>query len=90
MITKGLLIRLIVKHGKDEKAEAFLFSALPLVKQKTGTIAWFTIYFGSLEYGILMFFQMEQLGMYILMVKGQKLSCNRQMNCLRLHQTYRK
>ncbi|GAC1423590.1 MAG: hypothetical protein NVSMB67_22330 [Flavisolibacter sp.] len=52
MVTKGLLVRLEAKHGKDGEVEAFLSSALPLVQQETGTTAWFAIRFGRSEYGI--------------------------------------
>ncbi len=52
MVTKGLLVRLEVKHGKDEEAEAFLSSALPMVREEAETKAWFAIRFGRSEYGI--------------------------------------
>jgi len=52
MATKGLLVRLEVKPGKDAKVEAFLLSALPMVRQEAGTTAWFAIRFGRSEYGI--------------------------------------
>ncbi|MCU7548749.1 hypothetical protein OCK74_06450 [Chitinophagaceae bacterium LB-8] len=52
MVTKALLVRLEVKHGKDDDVESFLSSALPLVQQEVGTIAWFAIRFGRSEYGI--------------------------------------
>lgn len=55
-ITKGLLVRLEVKHGKDHEVEAFLSSALPLVQQEAGTKAWFAVRFGRSEYGIVDFF----------------------------------
>ena len=52
MVTRGLLARLDVKPGKDADVEAFLRSALPLVRQEPGTTAWFAIRFGRSEYGI--------------------------------------
>lgn len=52
MVTKALLVRLEIKPGKDEEAEQFLQSALPLVRQESATIAWFGIRFGRSEYGI--------------------------------------
>jgi len=52
MVNKGLLVRLEAKHGKDDEVEAFLRSALPLVRQEPATTAWFAIRFGRSEYGI--------------------------------------
>lgn len=52
MVTKGLLVRLEARPGKDDEVEAFLRSALPLVRQEPGTTAWFAIRFGRAEYGI--------------------------------------
>jgi quinol monooxygenase YgiN len=52
MVSKGLLVRLEVKHGKDDEVEEFLRSALPLVRQEPATTAWFAIRFGRSEYGI--------------------------------------
>jgi quinol monooxygenase YgiN len=52
MVSRGLLVRLEVKPGKDDEVEEFLRSALPLVQQEPATIAWFAIRFGRLEYGI--------------------------------------
>ncbi|WP_223827645.1 putative quinol monooxygenase [Hymenobacter armeniacus] len=59
MTTKGLLVRLAAKHGKDDAVEAFLASALPLVRQEAGTTAWFAVRFGRSEYGIVDFFPDE-------------------------------
>lgn len=52
MVSKGLLVRIEANAGKDAEAEAFLLSALPLVRQEAGTTAWFAIRFGRAEYGI--------------------------------------
>jgi quinol monooxygenase YgiN len=52
MTTRGLLIRLDAKHGKDREVEAFLRSVLPLVQQEPGTTEWFALRFGRGEYGI--------------------------------------
>jgi quinol monooxygenase YgiN len=52
MVSKGLLVRLEAKSGMDEQVEAFLISALPLVRQEPATTAWFAIRFGRSEYGI--------------------------------------
>lgn len=52
MVSKGLLVRLEVKSGKDAEVESFLQSALPLVRQEAATTAWFALRFGRSEYGI--------------------------------------
>lgn len=52
MITRGLLVRLEARSGKEEDVEAFLRSALPLVQREPGTVAWFAVRFGRGEYGI--------------------------------------
>lgn len=52
MVSKGLLVRLEAKSGKDAEVEAFLQSALPLVRQEAATTAWFALRFGRSEYGI--------------------------------------
>jgi quinol monooxygenase YgiN len=52
MVNKGLLVRLEARSGKDAEVEAFLRSALPLVRQEPATTAWFAIRFGRSEYGI--------------------------------------
>lgn len=51
-VTRGLLVRLDAKDGKDAEVEQFLLSALPLVRAETATVAWFAIRFGRGEYGI--------------------------------------
>lgn len=52
MVSKGLLVRLEVKSGRDAEVEEFLLSALPLVRQEAATTAWFAVRFGRSEYGI--------------------------------------
>lgn len=52
MVNRGLLVRLEARSGKDAEVEAFLLSALPLVRQEAATTAWFAIRFGRSEYGI--------------------------------------
>lgn len=59
MITKGLLVRLEAKHGKDDALEDFLSSVLPSVRQEAGTKAWFAVRFGRSEYGIFDVFRDE-------------------------------
>ena len=43
MITKGLIVRLEAKAGKEAEVAAFLESALPLVQNEPATIAWFAL-----------------------------------------------
>jgi quinol monooxygenase YgiN len=51
-VHRGLLVRLEAKSGMDAEVEAFLLSALPLVRDEPATAAWFAIRFGRSEYGI--------------------------------------
>jgi quinol monooxygenase YgiN len=53
MTTRGLLVRLEVQHGKDDEAEEFLRSAIPIVRTEPGTTAWFAVRFGRSDYGII-------------------------------------
>lgn len=52
MISSGLLVRLEAKRGREQDVEDFLRSALPLVEEEPGTMAWFGLRFGRGEYGI--------------------------------------
>lgn len=52
MSERGLLVRMHAKQGKDAAVEAFLHSALPLVREEPSTVAWFAVRFGRGEYGI--------------------------------------
>lgn len=52
MISRGLLVRLEARSGKEANVESFLQSALPLVQREAGTTAWFAVRFGRGEYGI--------------------------------------
>jgi len=52
MLAKGLLVRLDAKPGRDGDVDAFLRSALPLVRAEPRTTAWYAIRFGRGEYGI--------------------------------------
>ncbi|WP_439881050.1 putative quinol monooxygenase [Pontibacter sp. MBLB2868] len=60
MVSKGLLVRLEVKSGKDAEVETFFRSALPMIQQEVNTIAWFAIRFGKSEYGIFDVFETEE------------------------------
>jgi quinol monooxygenase YgiN len=52
MVSKGLLVRLVAKSGKEAEVEAFLRSAVPLVQAENATTAWFAIRFSDSEFGI--------------------------------------
>jgi hypothetical protein len=52
MVTRGLLVRLEAKHGKDAEVEKFLRAAQPLAQQEAATTDWYVIRFGKSEYGI--------------------------------------
>lgn len=52
MVDRGLLVRVKAKAGKIEDVERFLKSALPLVRDESGTTAWFAIRLGRSEFGI--------------------------------------
>ena len=52
MISRGLLVRMHAKQGKEDAVEEFLRSALPMVQQEPDTTAWFAVRFGRGEYGI--------------------------------------
>jgi len=52
MVSKGLLVRLVAKPGKEAEVEAFLRSAVPLVQAENATTAWFAIRFSESEFGI--------------------------------------
>lgn len=52
MITKGLLVHLDARHGKEAEVERFLLDAVPAVRSEPGTSAWFALRFGRGEYGI--------------------------------------
>jgi quinol monooxygenase YgiN len=51
-ITKGLLLTLSAKSGKERDVEEFLRSAQPLVMEEPKTIAWFAIHLDNGQYGI--------------------------------------
>lgn len=52
MNSRGLLVRMHAKHGRESAVEDFLHSALPIVESEPGTSAWFAVRFGRGEYGI--------------------------------------
>jgi quinol monooxygenase YgiN len=52
MTTKGLLVRMEARAGKEDEVEEFLRSAEALVREEPQTTAWFAVRFGRSEYGI--------------------------------------
>jgi|HubBroStandDraft_4_1064222.scaffolds.fasta_scaffold759504_1 quinol monooxygenase YgiN len=48
----ALIAKLEAKPGKESEVENFLKSALPLVEEEPGTIAWFAIRMGTSSFGI--------------------------------------
>jgi quinol monooxygenase YgiN len=51
-ITKGLIVRLEAKPGKEEALAAFLREALPLVQEEPETLAWFALRAGASSFVI--------------------------------------
>lgn len=52
IISKGLIVRLEAKPGKEEAAAAFLRGALPLVEDEPKTVAWFAFQTGPSSFAI--------------------------------------
>ncbi len=52
MATRGLLVRLEAKPGKEEAVEEFLRFALQTVQSEPATLVWFALKFGPSGYGI--------------------------------------
>ena len=52
MVTKGLIVRLDAKPGKEDEVASFLESALPLVEAEPQTTAWFAVRAGSTSFAI--------------------------------------
>ncbi len=52
MVTKGLLVRLEAKPGKEADVVRFLEGGLPLVQEEPATTAWFGIQLGPSTFGI--------------------------------------
>jgi quinol monooxygenase YgiN len=51
-VTKGLLVRLEARPGREDDVERFLVEARDLVESEPDTTAWFAVRFGRGEYGI--------------------------------------
>lgn len=52
MVTKGLMVRLEAKAGKEEELASFLLDAVPLVEDEPETVAWFAIRAGTSSFAI--------------------------------------
>jgi quinol monooxygenase YgiN len=52
MVTKGLIVRLEAKAGKQEALQSFLRGALPLVQDEPLTVAWFAVETGAGSFAI--------------------------------------
>lgn len=52
MITKGLIVHLEAKSGREETVAGFLRDALPLVEDEPQTIAWFALRTGPSSFVI--------------------------------------
>jgi len=58
-VSKGLLVRIEAKPGRESDVEAFLNDGLELVMEEPDTTAWFAIRLGPSTYGIVDFFPGE-------------------------------
>ena len=52
MISKGLLVRVDARKGKDAEVEGFMRGVLDPVRQEPATTAWFAIHYGGSEFGL--------------------------------------
>ena len=52
MVTKGLIVRIEAKRGKEEEVAAFLRGALPVVQGERQTVAWFALRVGASSFAI--------------------------------------
>jgi quinol monooxygenase YgiN len=59
-VTKGLIVQLEAKPGKEESLAAFLAGALPLVREEPETRAWFTFKTGASSFAIVDVFPDEE------------------------------
>jgi quinol monooxygenase YgiN len=53
MVSKGLLVRLEAKPGKEADVERFLKAGLPLVQEEPKTTTWFALRLGPTSFGII-------------------------------------
>jgi quinol monooxygenase YgiN len=52
MISKGLIVRLEARAGKEDELASFLADALPLVEDEPETVAWFALRLGPTSFAI--------------------------------------
>ena len=52
MVSKGLLVKVDARPGKDAEVEGFLRGCLEPVREEPATTVWFAIHFGGSTYGI--------------------------------------
>lgn len=52
VVTKGLLVRIEAKEGREDDVQSFLEGGEALVEQEPDTTAWFAIRFGPSSFGI--------------------------------------
>lgn len=52
MVTKGLLVTVEVKPGKEDEVQAFLEGAQTIVEGEPATIAWFALKLGPSTFGV--------------------------------------
>lgn len=57
MVTKAIFAKITAKEGKEKEVEEFLRSAKGLILEEEGTINWYAVKIGELEYGIFDTFQ---------------------------------
>ena len=52
LVSKGLLVRIEAKEGREDEVRSFLQSGQALVEEEPETTAWFAIQLGSSSFGI--------------------------------------
>ena len=52
MVTRGLIVLLDARPGKEDALAEFLREAVPLVEEESQTIAWFAIKLGGASFAI--------------------------------------
>jgi quinol monooxygenase YgiN len=52
MVTKGLIVRLEAKAGREDDVVAFLRGAVPLVEAEQQTVAWLAVRIGASSFAI--------------------------------------
>jgi quinol monooxygenase YgiN len=60
MVTRGLVVRLEARAGKEDEVAAFLEGALPLVEREPETVAWFALRLGTSSFAIVDAFPGEE------------------------------